>query len=193
MSDVLPPDPQALPDRSGVTSQARIDTASGLPDPAGQRSAAAANRGTILVIDPAPLSLIATAGVLDSDGWVCLCARTATAALTAAQQQPLDLLVADVGDDAAAMLQLLTQLRSGAGAGELPAVLIADPQWSGLEQQTERLAAVTRCLFKPIDPGALLAVVDQLSWLPQLAAAYRKQAAEPGQTAGPARPGWISL
>ncbi len=190
MSDVLPNGSQASPDPHAVPSESRIDAAAPLPAPVGvsaPASSPAAGRASILVIDAAPLSLIATAGVLDTEGYACVCARTAVAALAAVQQQTLDILVCDVGDDATAMLDLLVQLRSQDGYSELPAVLIADQRWSGLEKMTDTLGGATRCLFKPIDPGSLLAVVDQLAWLPQVAAAHRKRGTRPG------RPGWVSL
>lgn len=144
-------------------------------------------RGTILVVDPTPLSLIALAGVLDSDGYSCICARTPSAATEALRLDKFDIVVCDVGDDAPGMLELLATLRSMVGESELPAVLIADQRWAGLEKRTETLGGTTRCLFKPIDPGSLLAVVEQLLWMPQVVAAHRRRGTRPG------RPGWVSL
>lgn len=182
MSDRLPND---RPLTAELSANGNVADSENRIDP--PKTAAAASQAAILVIDAAPLALIATAGVLDSEGYPCICARTAPAAITAVQQQALDLLVADVGNDAPAMLELLSQIRSQEGYSDMPAVLLADPQWSGLEKKTEALTAVTRCLFKPIDPGALLAVVEQLLWLPQVVAAHRKRGTRPG------RPGWVSL
>ncbi len=145
------------------------------------------NRGTILVIDTTPLSLIALAGVLDTDGYACICARTPTAATEAMRLDKIDIVVCDVGDDAPGMLELLANLRSMVGESELPAVLIADQRWVGLEKRIESLGGTTRCLFKPIDPGSLLAVVEQLLWMPQVVAAHRRRGTRPG------RPGWVSL
>jgi len=144
-------------------------------------------RGTILVVDSSPLSLIALAGVLDTDGYACICARTANAAHEAMRTEKIDTVVFDVGDDAPAMLDLLAALRAQVGDSELPAVLIADQRWVGLERKIESLDGTTRCLFKPIDPGSLLAVVEQLLWMPQVIAAHRKRGTKPG------RPGWVSL
>jgi len=144
-------------------------------------------RGTILVVDTTPLSLIALAGVLDTDGYSCICARTSAAALEATGLDKIDIVVCDVGDDAPAMLDLLADLRTKVGETELPAVLIADQRWVGLEKKIESLGGTTRCLFKPIDPGSLLAVVEQLLWMPQVVAAHRRRGTRPG------RPGWVSL
>jgi DNA-binding NtrC family response regulator len=145
------------------------------------------NRGTILVIDQTPLSLIALAGVLDTDGYACICARTPNAAIEAMRADKIEIVVCDVGDDAPGMLELLTTLRSMVGESELPAVLIADQRWVGLEKRIESLDGTTRCLFKPIDPGSLLAVVEHLLWMPQVVAAHRRRGTRPGRT------GWVSL
>jgi len=153
----------------------------------GESPAAGKNRGTILVIDTTPLSLIALAGVLDTDGYACICARTPTAATEAMRLDKIDIVVCDVGDDAPGMLDLLANLRAMVGESELPAVLIADQRWVGLEKRIESLGGTTRCLFKPIDPGSLLAVVEQLLWMPQVVAAHRRRGTRPG------RPGWVSL
>lgn len=155
--------------------------------PEGSLSDSPKSRGTILVIDTTPLSLIALAGVLDTDGYCCICARTAIAATEAIRTEKIDIVVCDVGDNAPMMLELLAGLRASIIEGELPAVLIADQRWVGLEKKTESLGGTTRCLFKPIDPGALLAVVEQLLWLPQVVGAHRRRGTRPG------RPGWVSL
>ncbi len=144
-------------------------------------------RGTILVVDSSPLSLIALAGVLDTQGYGCICARTPTAARDAIAIGAVDTLVCDVGDDAPAMLELLASIRQLPPASDLPAVLIADQRWAGLQQKTETLAVATRCLFKPIDPHSLLAVVEQLLWMPQVVASHRRRGTRPG------RPGWVTL
>jgi DNA-binding NtrC family response regulator len=144
-------------------------------------------RATIVVVDSSPVSLIALAGVLDTQGYACICARTHSAAREAVAVDAIDMLVCDVGDDAAAMLDLLVSLRQQPQSAELPAVLIADQRWAGLQQKTETMPAATRCLFKPIDPGSLLAVVEQLLWMPQLVASHRRRGTRPG------RPGWVSL
>lgn len=141
-------------------------------------------RGTILVYDNQPLSLIALAGVLDAQGFSCICAKSESAACEAVTAGCLDALVCDVEDDAPEALRVLERLRGHDLAGALPAVLIADQRWVGLERQIEPHAANTRCLFKPIDPHALVAVVDQLLLAPGAASSARTQAR---------RPGWITL
>jgi response regulator RpfG family c-di-GMP phosphodiesterase len=147
----------------------------------------AATRGTVLVVDPSSLSLIALAGVFDSQSFACICARTLDSAISAMTMGPLDLVVCDVANDAPAALEMLVALRAHQDHADLPAILIADAKWAGLEKKTEMLPAVTRCLFKPIDPGSLVAVAEQLLVMPHLVAAHRRRGTRPG------RPGWVSL
>ncbi|WP_145351064.1 response regulator [Roseimaritima multifibrata] len=143
--------------------------------------------GSVLVYDPNPLSLIAMAGVLDSEGLACHCARSADAALKGVQPPAaIDLLVVDVADDAPAALELVKQIRENPATESLPVVLIADAQWAGLEKKTAQQTAV-HCLFKPIDPTALMAVVDQAMWMPHLVNQHRRRGSRPS------RPGWVTL
>ncbi|QDT03119.1 Response regulator receiver domain protein [Rubripirellula lacrimiformis] len=144
-------------------------------------------RASIIVLDPSPISLLTLAGVLDHHGYVCICARQGKSAVDALAMGPQDLLVADVGQDAAATLETLHEMRSVEGYQDLPAVLIADSKWAGLEKKAEAMAQATRCLFKPIDPNSLIAVVDQTLWMPNLISAHRRRGSRPS------RPGWVSL
>ena len=139
------------------------------------------------MLDPSPISLLALAGVLDNQGYGCICARDGAAAEQALGMATQDLLVCDVGDDAAAALQTLERMRATVGNEQLPAVLIAEGRWAGLEKKTEAMQQATRCLFKPIDPNSLIAVVDQLLWMPSLVSAHRRKGSSPQ------RPGWVTL
>ena len=141
---------------------------------------------TILVVDPSPITLLGTAGVLDSFGYACYCARDASAALQVPQQSTLDAVVIDVADDAEAALQLVTDLRLASGNADLPCFLIADVSWSGLEKRCESLGW-TRCVYKPIDPNVLRDLMDQALWMPQLESSHRRRGTRP------TRPGWIQL
>jgi len=151
--------------------------------PAGPKSGQSVS---IVIVDPDPLSLIAMAGVLYTQGYHCTCARSGEAAEQALRADRQDLILWDVADDAAGALEKLAKLRQLAGDA-LPAVMIATANWAGLESKTDALAQPTRCLFKPIDPHALIAVVDQLLWMPALLSAHRRK----GST--PSRAGWLTL
>ncbi|MEM9645609.1 MAG: hypothetical protein AAF989_11510 [Planctomycetota bacterium] len=141
---------------------------------------------SVVVIDPSPLSLLATAGVLDQQGWQCVCGRSAQMALESLSMGPQDLFVWDVGDDAVCALEGIQQVRDVKGYESVPAVFLADAKWAGLEKKVESMPA-TRCLFKPIDPPALIAVTEQLLWMPGLVDAHRNRGSRP------TRPGWVGL
>ncbi|NNE01166.1 MAG: hypothetical protein HKN47_27955 [Pirellulaceae bacterium] len=144
-------------------------------------------QASIVVVDPSPLSLIALAGVLDYQGYGCICARTADAAVEALDMGPQDLVVWDVADDAGLALETLDQMRSRDDCRDLPAVLIAESRWAGLEKKAEAMEQATRCLFKPIDPNSLIAVVHQVLYMPSLVRAHRRKGSKPS------RPGWVTL
>lgn len=141
---------------------------------------------TILVVDPSPITLLGTAGVLDSFGYACFCARNHDSARQLPEDTQLDAVVIDVGDDAEAALQLVSELRNTRGNSDLPAIFIASPEWAGLEKRCESMSAA-RCLFKPIDPNVLGDVVQQSLWMPQISAAHRRRGSRP------VRPGWVQL
>jgi DNA-binding NtrC family response regulator len=153
------------------------------PHTAGARK----KRASIVVLDPSPISLLALAGALDSQGYGCVCARDGGAAVQALMMGTQDALVCDVGDDAAAALATLESMRATEGYEQLPALLIAEGRWAGLEKKTEAMRQATRCLFKPIDPNSFIAVVDQILWMPSLVAAHRRRGSSPS------RPGWVTL
>jgi CheY-like chemotaxis protein len=143
--------------------------------------------GQLIIVDASPLSLLATAGALHSAGHQCTCARThhaATQALTAASH---DVLVIDVGDDATETLNFLDRARKIPGCESIAAVLIAENRWAGLQQKTESLSIATRCLFKPIDPHSLLAIINQLLWMPTLIQAHRVKSTRS------TKDGWVTL
>lgn len=146
---------------------------------------------TILVVDPSPITLIAMAGTLDAQGYACICARSHEAATKAIAQDPIDAIVVDVGDDAEAVLAWLARLRQSDETAGLPAVIVADACWAGLQQRCEGLSSgakgSVRCLFKPIDPNALLDIVHQSLWMPQLLSGHRRRGTRP------TRPGWVGL
>ena len=145
-------------------------------------------RGAIVVFDPSPLSLLALAGALDCQGYQCTCARTSEAAVAAMSMELRhDLVVCDVADDASQALETIAEMRKVGDQDPLPAVLIAESRWAGLERKAEAMTFPTRCLFKPIDPNALIAVVDQLLWMPSLVDIHRRKGTRPS------RPGWVSL
>lgn len=143
-------------------------------------------RGSIIVIDPGPLSLLSLAGVLDSRGFTCVCGRTAADAVGAFQLGPQDLIVWDIADDAESVLRSLDDIRQQTDYRHFPAVLLAETRWAGLEKRLES-CSLTRCLFKPIDHRVLTSLVENLLWMPTLLEAHRRRGSRPS------RPGWVGL
>ncbi len=146
-----------------------------------------ARKASILVVDPAPLSLLALAGVLHAQGFQCVCARDKATVLRAIELGTQDLVVWDVGDDAMAALEALSELRTQPEHQQIPAVFLAESRWAGLEKKTESLSQSTCVLFKPVDPQALGAVTQKMLWMPQLEASHRRRGTRPS------RPGWVTL
>ncbi len=142
---------------------------------------------SIIVVDPNPLSLLATAGVMDYQGYGVVCARTGQAGIEALEMGNQDLVIWDVGDDAADALANLEVMRDHKDYADFPAIFIAESHWAGLEKKAEAMEAPTRCLFKPIDPNSLIAVVHQVLFMPTLVKAHRKRGTQPSH------PGWVSL
>ncbi len=144
-------------------------------------------QASILVVDPSPLSLLALAGILHSQGFQCVCARNTDSAFRAIELGVQDVVVWDVGDDAAEAIAGLKQLRELPEHAPIPAILLAEARWAGLEKKTEAMSVATCCLFKPIDPNSLSGIVDGLLWMPQLETVHRRRGSRPS------RAGWITL
>lgn len=156
-----------------------------------------AQGASVLVADFKPLSLLATAGVLHQEGFRCVCAANVDAIAMALGMSAgdatgdalgeMDLLVWDVGDDPPGALEFLRTIRQRPTLGNLPAILMAETSWAGLEKKTEALSAPTHCLFKPISPPSLIAIVHHLLWMPSLQWAHRARGGRP------TRSGWVGL
>ena len=157
------------------------------PNPIHSIHSPSRQQASILVVDPSPLSLIATAGVLDYQGYACVCARSKEAAVQGLTMTRQDLVVWDVANDAMEVLEALEEMRGQTDYENLPAVMIAESRWAGLEKKAEVAEAPTRCLFKPIDPNSLIAVVHQVLYMPTLLRAHRRKGSKPS------RPGWVTL
>ena len=144
------------------------------------------SHGSIIVVDSDPASLLTLAGILHSQGYRCVCARSFQSVLESEHLDPTDLIVWDVGDQAPTALQSLTALRGRTGS-HTAAILLADHRWAGLEQKAELVPEATRVLFKPIDPNVLMALASQLLLTETLVQSHQKRGSRPS------RPGWVKL
>ena len=145
-------------------------------------------KATILVVDSSPVGLTVVAGVLDSQGYECYCARTCEAASKAIDQGVIDLILWDVTDDAAVSLAEIQSLRDKHSdkLADVSFILLADNCWAGLETRLDPIGPA-RCLFKPLDPNTLIDLVQQALWVPHVIRGHhmgRKKSNHPG---------WIQL
>ena len=151
------------------------------------RADAAHGGGTVLVWDRDPLSLLATAGALHHGGFRCVCCRSRESLFAALDQETLDVMVIDVADDAPIALETVQAVREREPLTALPAILLAETRWSGLQFKCEKMTVATRCLFRPIDPNSLVDLVGTLGWMPTLVQHHQRQRTRPS------RPGWVTL
>lgn len=137
-----------------------------------------ASRGDRLRADQGGSGLPATSHTANSS-------HSSSADRSAAESGKVDLIVWDVGDEAPEVLDAVARIRQT--YPDMPVILLAEVQWAGLEKKAEALAASTRCLFKPIDPSALVSVAEPLLWMPALQSVHRNRGSRPS------RPGWVTL
>ncbi|MEM9825588.1 MAG: hypothetical protein AAF958_03320 [Planctomycetota bacterium] len=143
--------------------------------------------GNILVWDGDAVSLLATAGALHHAGHRCVCAKQPGAVWQSLDLGLPDLAVFDVGRDANLALDVLTKLRQRDDLQRIPAILLAESSWAGLEYKAEKMTVATRCLFRPIDPQTLIDLVDSLLWMPALVSNHRRRGTQPSNHR------WITL
>jgi DNA-binding NtrC family response regulator len=143
-------------------------------------------RTTVLVIDADPVGLTATAAVLYSSDYECICARGFEAARKAVQQDQVDLVVMDISKSWEESMELVRELRERVGGDALPAILLCDGVHDA-SVDTANLGPTTYRLVKPFDPNALIELVRNSVWMPHLVTQHRKRGERP------ATKGWVSL
>lgn len=124
---------------------------------------------TILVVDRDPLMLTAMASVLDMQGHRALLARTEDVAIKAIESNDLDLIVLAI-DDLKSGCEFAERLRSLEKTRDVPVIFLVPqltPEWSS------RLHAHggVFSLLQPIDPYALIDLVERAVWMPHVAKA----------------------
>ncbi len=124
---------------------------------------------TILVVDKDPLMLTAMASVLDMQGHRALLARTEDVAMKAIDGNELDLIVLAI-DDLASGCAFAERLRSAEKNHDVPVIFLV-PQLTA--EWTSRLHAHggVYSLLQPIDPHALIDLVERAVWMPHVAKA----------------------
>lgn len=121
----------------------------------------------ILVIDEDPLTLTGVAATLDMSGYECHCARDAEAALKAARNLSLDLIICDVSVGQNNGLELCQELRDVDGNADVPVLFVSGAQLPDIIRRTHD-AGGTYYLRKPFDPDVLIELVGKALWMPHL-------------------------
>jgi DNA-binding response OmpR family regulator len=121
----------------------------------------------ILLIDDDPLTLTSLAAVLDVAGYDCHCVRTPEAAVKAAMNLPLDLILCDVNLAGESGLDLCRELRDLPGLEDVPAMFMSSAQMPDIVRRSHE-AGGAYYLRKPFDPEVLLELVGKALWMPHL-------------------------
>ena len=117
----------------------------------------------VLIIDPDALTLMGLSATLHHQKMEVHGARSATAAIKAAESLALDLVVIDDWIDECYGFELLETLRTFPHLTDLPAIFLFDPQ-----TDKPRLPMSSFSVFKPLDLESLTSMVKRALVLPHL-------------------------
>lgn len=137
----------------------------------------------ILIIDPDPIMLTGVAAVLNMQGHECHCASDEAAALKAARELPLDLIICDVNIHGKSGLQLCDQIRDECGHEDVPIMFVSGTQVADVVRRAHD-AGGAYYLRKPYDPDVLIELVDKALWMPHLVRNRMEQEEESVATVG---------
>lgn len=121
----------------------------------------------VLVIDSNPLTMTATAATLHTRGHEVHCARDRNAALQAARDFPLDLILCDTDLNGEDGIDLVEELRHLPDRNDVPAMFVSATQLPDVILRSHKLGSCFH-LRKPFDPNVLLELVDKALWMPHL-------------------------
>lgn len=121
-------------------------------------------RPVVLVIDPDALTLMGLSATLHHENLEIHGARTRTAALRAAQELALDLIVIDSWIEPDLGQSLVRAIRMLPHLVDVPVVFLTDKN----NQQPFAFPASSFEIQKPIDLDALVDVVKRAVWMPHL-------------------------
>ncbi len=132
------------------------------------------NAATVLVVDRDPLMLTAVASVLDMHGHRALLARTEEVAMKAIASHELDLIVLSI-EDLEAGCSFAQRLRSLEKTRDLPVIFLV-PQLTAQWSAKLHSHGGVYSLLQPVDPHALIDLVDRAVWIPHIAKSKLGQA-----------------
>jgi CheY-like chemotaxis protein len=121
----------------------------------------------VLLIDAEPLNLTALAATLHARGYEVHCAADRAAALKAAGEQSLDLIICDTnlrGEDGVALAEELRQLPE---RSDVPVMFLCGSQLPDVILRTHRQGTSFH-IRKPIDAKLLLELTEKALWMPHL-------------------------
>jgi CheY-like chemotaxis protein len=121
----------------------------------------------ILLIDDDPLSLTATAAILDRAGYSVHQARDRQSAMKAGRTIGLDLIVCDVNLQGESGLDLCRDLRRLPGMEDVPVMFISASQLPDIVRRSHE-AGGAYYLRKPLDPEVLVELIGKALWMPHL-------------------------
>ena len=124
---------------------------------------------TILVVDSDPLMLTAMASILDMQGHRALLARTEEVAMKAIESSDLDLIVLAI-EDLSKGCEFAMRLRSFEKTRDVPVIFLV-PQLTAEWSSRLHAHGGVFSLLQPIDPYALIDLVDRAIWMPHVAQA----------------------
>lgn len=121
----------------------------------------------VLLIDAEPLNLTALAATLHAHDFEVYCAADRPAALQAAREQPLDLIVCDTnlrGEDGVALTEELRQLPD---RSDVPVMFLSGAQLPDVILRTHRHGSSFH-IRKPVDVTLLMELAEKALWMPHL-------------------------
>ncbi len=124
-------------------------------------------RAVVLVIDPDPLSLTATSAVLHCADYEVHCAASREAALKAARDLDLDLIVCDLDIGGIEGYALLDEIRQIPQRGDVSVMYSSACQQPEIIRKSHAQGA-TYHLRKPFASQVLLELAEKSLWMPHL-------------------------
>lgn len=122
---------------------------------------------TVLVVDRDPLMLTAMASILDMQGHRALLARTEEIAKQAINENELDLIVLAI-EELSAGCEFAQRLRSLEKTRDVPVIFLV-PHLTAEWQTRLHAHGGVYSLLQPVDPHALIDLVDKAIWMPHVA------------------------
>ncbi len=139
-----------------------------------------AHAATVLVVDRDPLMLTAIASVMDMHGHRAILARTEEVAMKAIVAHELDLIILAI-EDLEGGGAFAARLRSHDKTRDLP-VIFSGPKLTADWSAKLHSHGGIYSLLQPVDPHALIDLVDRAVWIPHIAKSKLGQTSSP-QTA----------